>query len=117
MKLVDENWESIAPTLLNYYDMVPKSEHASLARKIRQHYLGDNPVDRKNLEALTRMVGDRTFSADSVKAAKLMAARGPVWFYHYTYRAATSTSDAKSKSKENLGKFFLFRKIESVKCL
>lgn len=101
---LNQNWESIAPQLLQYYYTVPKCKHAEVARKIRKYYFGDKPIDKKNLLTLTHLVGDRLFG-DAVKAAKLQAIANPspVWFYYFTYRAIESFSELLSGSKENFG--------------
>lgn len=103
MRIVDENWESVAPYLLHYYNLIPKDEQANVTEKIRQYYLGDKPIERQTLKKLIQMVGDRTYCVGSLKAANAMANRGPVWYYRYSYRAATSTADSNFKSRQNFG--------------
>lgn len=109
LKDLDENWESIAPHLLQYYFTIPLERHAGVAQKIRKHYFNNKSIDRENLLVLTHMVGDRIFSADAAKAAKVQAKanQSPVWFYYYNYRAKNSLSDAMSNSTENFGLYIL----------
>ena len=51
------------------------------------------------------MVGDRLFSVDAEKAAKMQAAvnKSPVYFYYFTYRAVGSLTDLFTGTKEDLG--------------
>ena len=102
---LDRNWESIAPLLLDYSDTIPVEEQADVARKIREHYLGDKPINYENLDTLTHMVGDRIFIVDAEKAAMAQAKANPgnVWFYYYSYRAATSISEELSNATTNFG--------------
>ena len=104
---LDKNWESIAPHLLDYNDTIPVQEHANVARKIRQHYLEDKPINNKNLDHLIHMVGDRLYIVDAGKAAKAQAKANPgkVWLYYYSYRAATSLSNLLTNSSIDLGMY------------
>lgn len=112
LKELDEDWESIAPHLLQYYFTLPKEEHASVARKIRKHYFGEKPINRENVQILIHLVSDRLFAADAAKAAiaQAKANQSPVWFHFYTYRAQTSLSESFTvpRTKDNFGKFPCF---------
>ncbi|KAJ8680758.1 hypothetical protein QAD02_016545 [Eretmocerus hayati] len=102
---LNDNWDLVAPHLLDYNYTIPKQRHAEVANKIRKHYLKSNPIDRLNVKPLVQLVGDRLFVVDAEKAARLQAKvnENPVWFYYYSYRAAQSLSDVMSGTKENLG--------------
>ena len=94
MEELDNNWETIAPVLLNYEFTLPKEQHATVARKIRKYYMGDKPISFENCQPLIKMFGDREFGADSEVAALIQAKanQSPVYYYYYNYRANVSTS-------------------------
>lgn len=108
LKELDENWESLSPHLLDFNYTIPQKLHAETAMKIRKHYMGSNPINRQNVKAITKMVGDRLFTADSEKAARMQAKvnKSPVLFYYYAYRAAGSLSDILSGTKEDFGSLY-----------
>ena len=91
--------------MLDYNNTIPVEEHANVAHKIRQHYFGDKPINYENLDNLTYMVGDRLSTVDIGKAVKEQAKNNPdkVWLYYYSYRAATSNTDALSNSTIDFG--------------
>ena len=105
LKELDKNWESIAPLLLDYNNTIPVEDHSNVSHKIRQHYFEDKSINYENLDYLIRMVSDRIFFVDAGKAAKEQAKANPgkIWFYYYSYRAATSTCDFFSNSTIDLG--------------
>lgn len=79
--------------------------HAAVARKIRNHYLGTKPIDRKTTKALTYLIGDRLYAVDGERAARWQAKlnKSPVYFWYYSYRALTSYSDVFSDSMNDHG--------------
>ncbi|CAB0028987.1 unnamed protein product [Trichogramma brassicae] len=103
LKELDENWETIAPHLLDFNFTIPLGQHAEVARKIRRHYFGDRPIDRSSVDRLIKMVGDRLYVVDIEKAARDQAKknRSPVLVYYYSYRALTSQSDYYSHSMKD----------------
>ncbi|XP_043272746.1 venom carboxylesterase-6-like [Venturia canescens] len=105
MKQLDENWDTVAPFLLDYNYTIPLEEHADLARKIRKHYLGEKRIDRTTVNDVIRMIGDRQFVVDAENAARRMAAANdkPVRFYRFSYRGEHSLSDAFTGNKKNYG--------------
>ncbi|XP_063972094.1 venom carboxylesterase-6-like isoform X2 [Diachasmimorpha longicaudata] len=105
MEDLDQNWDLLAPYLLDYNFTIPKSEHASVAQKIRQHYLDGKEIKRETAQPLIHMMGDRLFVVDGEKAAREMsrAHRSPVWFYLYTYRGEFSLSDDYIPTKDDFG--------------
>lgn len=115
---MEDNWDLVAPHLLDYNYTIPKEKHAQVARNIKKHYYGSKSIDRSNVKPLTLMVGDRLFVADAEKAARLQAESNerPVWFFYYSYRAAQSLSDTLSGTKENFGKFSTFY-IKELYCM
>ncbi|XP_058799335.1 venom carboxylesterase-6-like [Phymastichus coffea] len=102
---LNDNWNEIAPQLLQFYYTIPKKDHASVSQKIRKHYFGDQLITRGNFINLTHLNGDRVFVVDAEKAARAQAKvnRSPVWFYYYSYRARSSLSDSMSNTTENFG--------------
>ncbi|KAL7286277.1 hypothetical protein TKK_0019453 [Trichogramma kaykai] len=105
LRRIDEDWEMIATLLHDYNYTIARENHAEVARKIRRHYLGDEPINRANLHRLIKMVGDRTYYVDGAKAARAQAEANetPVWFYYYSYRATDSRTKESTHTDENLG--------------
>ncbi|XP_014220887.1 venom carboxylesterase-6-like [Trichogramma pretiosum] len=105
LRELDENWETIAPHLLDFNFTIPLEQHAEVARKIRRHYFGDRPIDRRSVDRLIKLVGDRLYVVDIEKAARDQAQknRSPVLVYYYSYRALTSQSDYYSHSMKDYG--------------
>ncbi|XP_012275036.1 venom carboxylesterase-6 [Orussus abietinus] len=105
LKELEDNWETIAPHLLDFNYTVPRSKHVETARAIKKHYFGSKPIDRLTVKQLIQMVGDRLFVTSAEEAARKQAEanQSPVWFYYYTYRGAHSLSEAMSHTKENFG--------------
>ena len=88
MKLLDENWDLIAPYFLDYNYTIPKEKHVEVARLIRNYYFESNKIDETTLKHLIDVASDRFFITDGEKAARMQAKvnRQPVWFYYYTYK-------------------------------
>ncbi|KAL7294020.1 hypothetical protein TKK_0012590 [Trichogramma kaykai] len=105
LKYLDDNWEKIAPFLLDYNFTISPENHSRVAKKIKQHYLGSETIDKKTVKSLIQLVGDRLFVIDAEKAARMQAKsnKSPVWFYYYRYRAAQSLSDTMSGTTRNFG--------------
>ncbi|XP_046744719.1 venom carboxylesterase-6-like [Diprion similis] len=102
---LNNDWESIAPHLLDFNYTVPKSEHSNVARLIKQHYLGTRPIEKSTVKEIVQMIGDRLFVYDGIEAARLQARvnQSPVRFYYFTYRGAHSLSEAMSGSTDDFG--------------
>ncbi|KAJ8670093.1 hypothetical protein QAD02_001352 [Eretmocerus hayati] len=85
---LDSNWEERAPILLDFNYTASKKDHPKIAKRIREHYFGDKPINRENIGILIRLASDRFFNVDSVKAAiaHSKAIHSPVWFYYYSYK-------------------------------
>ncbi|CAK9812183.1 Venom carboxylesterase-6 [Anthophora quadrimaculata] len=101
LKQLNDNWDDIAPHLLDFNDTLPVSQHKMVADKIRKHYLGSKEINADSVMSLIHMIGDRLFAVNFEKAARLQAKvnKSPVWCYHYTYRASRSISDFISSTK------------------
>lgn len=106
LKELNENWNTIAPYFLDFYYTIPKKKQVKTAELIRKHYFGSKQINKTTVEFLIQMAGDRFFTVDSIKAAKVQAKvnQQPVWYYYYTYRGAHSLSECFTKSNENFGK-------------
>lgn len=107
---MNDNWDLVAPYVLDYNYTLPKDKQREISNKIRQHYLGKKVIDKSSRDSVVQMIGDRLFVFDGEKAARLMAKanKNKVQFYYYSYRAAQSLSEALSGTKENYGTFFLY---------
>ncbi|KAK0160556.1 hypothetical protein PV328_007954 [Microctonus aethiopoides] len=105
MNELDANWDEIAPHLLDFNYTIAPNRHVEVAEKIRKHYLGKKKINRSHATQLIHLIGDRLFTIDGEKAARMMAntKRAPVWFYYFTYRGPYSLSDAFIPSHEHFG--------------
>lgn len=88
MKYLNDNWDDIAPYLLNYNDTISPCEHKQVAEKIRKYYLGSKKIDRNTVTPLIQMLSDRSYGVGMATAVKLHAKvnKNPVWSYYYTYK-------------------------------
>ncbi|RZF31989.1 hypothetical protein LSTR_LSTR015964 [Laodelphax striatellus] len=96
-QVVDEEWDTLAPYLLDFYASVGEEQYSNLSQIIRKHYLkGDSSEsligDYQHLNLLRNMVSDRLFKTGIVEAARLQA-RGSdakVYLYEYSYKGEFS---------------------------
>lgn len=111
LKLLDENWDLIAPYFLDYNYTIPKEKHVEVARLIRNYYFESNKIDETTLKHLIDVASDRFFITDGEKAARMQAKvnRQPVWFYYYTYKGAHSISEIMSGTSNKYGIKFRFK--------
>lgn len=106
MSELNDNWNAIAPHLLDFNYTVSVSEHVNISQKIRKHFFGDKKIDKNTALILIHLIGDRLYVVDAVKAARMMGNRNSVWFNTYSHRGEYSLSDVFTSSKENLGALF-----------
>ncbi|KAI5749797.1 hypothetical protein M8J76_010240 [Diaphorina citri] len=103
---LENNWEFIAPYLLDYNLTVDSRVKNQVSNKIKQHYLQGKPISPETTLEFTHMVGDRLFVEGVEAAAKLQAqaVSSPVYFYRFSYRGKHSLSEIMSfGSLENFG--------------
>ncbi|XP_017766182.1 PREDICTED: venom carboxylesterase-6-like [Eufriesea mexicana] len=105
LKHLNDNWDDIAPYLLDFNDTIPLNEKKQVAEKIRKHYLGSEPIDSNSMMPVIHMMGDRLFAHNFERAARLQARKNksPVWTYLYSYRSMYSLSDTLSGTTRNFG--------------
>ncbi|KOC63848.1 Venom carboxylesterase-6 [Habropoda laboriosa] len=105
LKELNDNWDDLAPYILNFNDSIPLKEHKQVAEKIREFYFGREKIDSDTVMTLIHMIGDRSFGVGFEKASRLQAKvnKSPVWTYYYSYRAQHSFSEAMSGSNKNFG--------------
>ncbi|XP_017753075.1 PREDICTED: venom carboxylesterase-6-like [Eufriesea mexicana] len=105
LKQLNDNWADIAPYLLDYNDTIPLNQQTQVSQKIKERYLGSEPIDSKSVTPVIHMMRDRMFIVNFEKAARLQARnnKSPVWTYYYSYRTMYSLSEATSHSTNNFG--------------
>ncbi|XP_046425209.1 venom carboxylesterase-6-like isoform X1 [Neodiprion fabricii] len=105
LRELNDNWDYLAPFLLDFNYTIPQIHHRKVARLIKGHYLGTRQIDNSTVEQIVRMIGDRLFVYDAEEAARLQARanRNPVRFYYFTYRGAHSMSEEFTGVEENFG--------------
>ncbi|KAJ8664709.1 hypothetical protein QAD02_006371 [Eretmocerus hayati] len=101
---LDENWEDLAPFLLDYNYTSPKEEHFSVAKSIREHYFRSENINRENIKSLIKLASDR-FSTDTVRAviAHAKTSKSPVRMYYYSYKAEKSSIERYGIREKNYG--------------
>lgn len=105
LKQLNDEWDHIAPFLLDFNDTVSLNDQNRVSEIIRKHYLGDKEISKETVQPLIRMMSDRLFNVHFEKAVRLMAKvnKSPVRAYYYNYRAKHSRSDLLSGTTENFG--------------
>ncbi|XP_065211478.1 esterase FE4-like isoform X2 [Planococcus citri] len=105
MKEVDENWNNIAPHLMDYNYTVAPELINSVNEQIRQHFLGNEKISPANYKPLTKLVGDRLFTAYIEFAIREQAKfnSAPIYYYKFNYRGKYSLSEFYSNRRENCG--------------
>lgn len=106
---MDVNWTKIAPHILDFAYTIPPEQQEQVAQKIRQHYFGEKHINQSTIELMIKVVSDRQYVYDSVKAARLQAQKykSPVYFYMHGYRATDSFSTYLSNSNTNYGTYVI----------
>uniref|UniRef100_A0A8D8TZM9 Carboxylic ester hydrolase n=1 Tax=Cacopsylla melanoneura TaxID=428564 RepID=A0A8D8TZM9_9HEMI len=103
---LENNWDFIAPLLLDYDLTVDSQLKNKVSQKIKEHYMKGKPISPQTTLEFTHMVGDRLFVEGVEAAAKLQAkaVTSPVYFYRFSYRGKHSLSELMSfGSLENFG--------------
>lgn len=104
LKHLDENWNMIAPHLLDYnYTIAP--EYLNLtSQQIRSFYLGDQSLTKAKMN-LVKMVSDRLFVVHIEKSVQMQASvtNNPVYFYVFAYEGSHRFSHFLCNCKDNVG--------------
>lgn len=105
LKKLNDNWSDIVPHLLDYNYTIPDKNLNKVSNKIREFYFGQEDVSLKTRDKVVKMVGDRYFVVDTVRASKLQAAvtKSPVYYYYFGYQGKYSISVFISKFNSTLG--------------
>lgn len=102
---LNNNWESIASSLLFFNDTYPQKSHSQLSQKIKDAYLKGKPISSETTKELVQMIGDRLFVAPAVETALLHARHNTqqVYMYRFTYESEKSMSVYLSGSNKVFG--------------
>ncbi|XP_045467363.1 venom carboxylesterase-6-like [Harmonia axyridis] len=105
LKYIDEHWEDILPHILHFNSTVEKSNQKYVNDRIREEYLGSQPITQKNFNKLIDILSDRLFNADIDKCTRLQAAaiESPVYHYLFDYRGKHSWTELGSGTTDNIG--------------
>ncbi|XP_015520316.1 venom carboxylesterase-6 [Neodiprion lecontei] len=92
---LNENWDAIAPSLLDFNYTIPVSNRSTVSELIKQHYLGTSEISNSTIDNFIHLMTDRLYLFGTQKAALLQADanENPVHFYYFTYRGAHSVSE------------------------
>ncbi|XP_060536329.1 venom carboxylesterase-6-like isoform X2 [Cylas formicarius] len=87
IKEVDEDWNRTMLYSLDLQNTVDENNQLDVMQKIREHYLGNEPLTRKNIFSLVEIFTDRLFTVDAEEAVRLhaRAVKSPVYYYFFTY--------------------------------
>ncbi|BES95427.1 esterase [Nesidiocoris tenuis] len=99
MRLIDQNWNYAGDLLLGLKDNILDVYLNDTLRLIRQFYFGDSPINRFVENPFIKMISDRYFLANAMKAVALQARHNPqVYFYLFDYKGGQSTAQALSQT-------------------
>lgn len=90
-KLLNElnsEWESIAPKIFDYGDILNEKEQLVVSHKLKQFYFNGQPVLQTDRQALSNLCSDQLFLYGIYNSAVETTKRGkqPVYFYQYSYK-------------------------------
>ncbi|CAH0398195.1 unnamed protein product [Chilo suppressalis] len=102
---LESRWAQLASNIFEFNDTLPASQHAAVAAKIKQTYLGGNPVSMETFPKLVQALGDRLFNVDVGKLAQIHALRSgqPVYVYRFAHRGSASLSNLLAENNGNYG--------------
>ncbi|XP_030764864.1 venom carboxylesterase-6-like isoform X2 [Sitophilus oryzae] len=102
---IDTKWNEIMPFVLHYNETIDQKLKDEVSQTIRDHYLGNNPVNKETYNSLVQLIGDRLFVADIEASARLHSAvtESEVYNYVFSYRGAVSKSNVRTQSNVNIG--------------
>ncbi|XP_044763428.1 venom carboxylesterase-6-like isoform X2 [Coccinella septempunctata] len=105
LKYIDEHWDDIMPHILHYNFTVEKTNRKYVNGRIREEYLGTQPITQKNFNKLIDIIGDRLFKVDIDKCIRHHAAaiKSPVYHYLFDYRGQHSFTELRSGTTGNIG--------------
>ncbi|KAJ8673056.1 hypothetical protein QAD02_004317 [Eretmocerus hayati] len=105
LKELNDNWVSLAPSLLEYNYTVPVAMHNEVAISARKEYLGKKAIDKSTVPQLQQLLTDQRYFIGFENGIRLQAAASssPVYMYYYSYRGSQSYSDHLSRSTKNYG--------------
>nr|UUH60601.1 carboxylesterase [Ectropis obliqua] len=102
---LETHWEMLASNIFEYNDTLPLTERSAVAAKIKQHYLGNRPVNQETYPQLVQALGDRLFSAEVGRQAQIHATmtKQPTYLYRYAFRGSKSLSNIMAHNDNNYG--------------
>ncbi|XP_045467364.1 venom carboxylesterase-6-like [Harmonia axyridis] len=105
LKYIDEHWEDVLPHILHFNFTVDKSNKKYVNDRIREEYLGSQPITQKNFNKLIDALSDRLFKVDIDKCTRLHAAAmdSPVYHYLFDYRGKHSWTEMRSGTHGHIG--------------
>jgi carboxylesterase type B len=86
LSYIKDHWNEVAPYMFQYVYTIPKEKHDEVSRKIREHYLGDKPINELNYKRFVDISTDRFFHLGCDKSVKLQGKQMPVYVYYYNYK-------------------------------
>ncbi|KAG5673610.1 hypothetical protein PVAND_003640 [Polypedilum vanderplanki] len=105
IKEIDENWERLAPFLLDFNSTSNNNElKLEWSRKIRKFYFDDEKITINNFHKLIKLITDRLYKNGFYNSLVLQSSHSSnLYCYHFTYNVTKSFTDDLKESKNYLG--------------
>ncbi|XP_076396750.1 uncharacterized protein LOC100876166 [Megachile rotundata] len=89
-RILDENWNRLAPIIFMYERDTPRSNYIS--RELKKFYFKGQPLGSATYENLKQILGDAVPTFAMFRAGKLFASmsKQPVYFYKFTFQGRYS---------------------------
>ncbi|KAJ4446943.1 hypothetical protein ANN_13645 [Periplaneta americana] len=93
IKKLDEDFENIIVNNFLSGSKETQTERRETAKRIREFYFGDKPINKDTRKALAKMYTDVMLGIGTDSAVKLHSkARASVYYYHFDYRGRTASA-------------------------
>ena len=93
LKDLNDNWDTIAPFLLDLNSTVPKWDQLRISGAIREHYFGNGQINHENGMKLIQLMTDRFYGVDLEEAvmAQARANTSPTYLYYYSFKTVNES--------------------------
>ncbi|XP_069696461.1 esterase E4-like isoform X1 [Periplaneta americana] len=104
IKKLDEDFENIIVNNFLSGSKETQTERTETAKRIREFYFGDKPINKDTRKALAKMYTDVMLGIGTDSAVKLHSKAGAtVYYYHFDYRGKNSFSSVFGGTNEDYG--------------
>ncbi|RZC38389.1 COesterase and/or Abhydrolase 3 domain containing protein, partial [Asbolus verrucosus] len=88
LQVINDEWENLAPILLEYNYTLPQPLWTTTAKKVKEFYLGEGQdISQENMLKVMQIFTDRGFLVGAETAVKKQAkvAKSPIYYYFFAY--------------------------------